>query len=1284
MEGSETKGYTSPERFRNTAAEKATGDLEALLSYSLIHCHQHMKLHGLFFPIIIIFMPCRKFEMSLSTYTGDDPLDLWERYVEHLEKEQNSCISSVLNRLVQTFLPQKRYCNDIRYINLCIKCASYYSDPINLYSYIHGEGIGARTSPLYVAWAQEFEKRGLFPQADAVYQRALENQAEPSEMILQQYRLFKARPSEHQNVAPGAVRNPLQNSQVTNQMEQQRERLFPQFKDPEGWAQVPTDRTLRIISRSENTPVTQPGQASSVTLQSVSMYCVNDLVCEGSEMCFEELRAQRYFEKCRQQKTLREWEEKQRCLKEEEEEVRQLKSCLVELESILNANKTEEQQDACTLKDGSLNKSSSRLHPEPYQQPNGHRSVSSGGSTLVQNLNAGLPPGSLPRAHLLPHGQSFQCSTLDTLGPHTLVQPVLAGSEKDEAAAVFGHCLSQPSQLSKMMPSLQGPPVTLSGPVLGSFTSASLVDQSTNISCCSTASLEITGLKRAACAVQSESGGFHTTNINNHSTSKFDQQSFRGELDPSGNTVMEINGTQDVSEGGTENLSHITPNTSLGLVQATPCRVQPSPTVNTREALDVIMDMFQAPTLIQDESLRCMSRKLPDNTSDITYQHTVIQPSGTGRAPTAVPFSIFQDENEKENAGVNPRLGATRPARILADLPVSKQVKQNDTSASVKSSTDDSTVWGPHCNNNLATCPNNTGDFAVAACLVSTPFHATTTQPWKLDEDQENHLQRVFSDSKTFQHQSTKLSPILEQSSFEEKGPLSSTAMCSDQGTIFDHHMLPASSISEQSERSKTLSFPEQMLSPDNSASSGILAQKCQKDWDVGVSPDLAPKLDIFHVKSPEHDAEPDWVSLKSVEHEIMSDVSPPKSPGDAPKSNWFLSKSPEQVSISDFVLPKSPEQATRPDFDIPMSPDPEARPVQDVPSLKTMMLISDPWDEDLISRLLARLPTPLSCTPNFSTWNCKVPSIVPKTTVTIGTESFRVDCVLGEGAFATVYQARCLATSEKLIFKVQKPPNPWEFYINSQLNQRLPSSLRHLFNNLYSAHLFQNGSVLLGELHNCGTLLNVVNLYKNTCEKVMAPPLAMYFAVCILQMVEHLHSSQIIHADIKPDNFIFGERFLENECFDPDHLDHGLALIDLGQSIDMTLFPEGTAFTAKCMTSGFQCTEMLSGRPWNYQTDYFGIAGTVYCMIFGTYMKVKNEDGVWKTNAVFKRNPHAELWMEFFHTLLNVPDCTSLPCLRILRSRLSAELQQNYGTKLRMLKKRLVGQLLESKRSCK
>ncbi|GAA6073526.1 mitotic checkpoint serine/threonine-protein kinase BUB1 isoform X1 [Tachysurus ichikawai] len=99
-----------------------------------------------------------------------------------------------------------------------------------------------------------------------------------------------------------------------------------------------------------------------------------------------------------------------------------------------------------------------------------------------------------------------------------------------------------------------------------------------------------------------------------------------------------------------------------------------------------------------------------------------------------------------------------------------------------------------------------------------------------------------------------------------------------------------------------------------------------------------------------------------------------------------------------------------------------------------------------------------------------------------------------------------------------------------------------------------------------------------------MPQPLVLYFTVCILEMVERLHASHIIHADIKPDNFLLGERFLENKNPFDENLEHGLVLIDFGQSIDMTLFPDGAQFMAHCMTSGFQCTEMLSGRPWTYQ----------------------------------------------------------------------------------------------------
>ncbi|KAL8185204.1 UNVERIFIED_CONTAM: hypothetical protein K2H54_042917 [Gekko kuhli] len=351
--------------------------------------------------------------------------------------------------------------------------------------------------------------------------------------------------------------------------------------------------------------------------------------------------------------------------------------------------------------------------------------------------------------------------------------------------------------------------------------------------------------------------------------------------------------------------------------------------------------------------------------------------------------------------------------------------------------------------------------------------------------------------------------------------------------------------------------------------------------------------------------------------------------------------------------------------------------------------VIENPWDDGLIRQLLSEMPQPISAYSNTFEWEANLPVLKPKARLRLGSTSFHIDCLLGEGAFAHVYQASILdmantRNNRKVILKVQKPASPWEFYIATQLTERFKPSLRHLFIHFYSAHFFQNGSILIGELYSYGTLLNTINIYKKLPEKVMPQALVIYFAIKILHMIEELHKCGIIHGDVKPDNFIFGEMFLDDDTCDIDSMSHGLTIIDFGQSIDMNLFPDGTVFTGKCETSGFQCIEMLMHKPWNYQTDYFGIAGTVHCLLFGTYMKVRNEEGVWKPEGVFRRIPHAEVWSDFFHTLLNVPDCNHLPSLGTLRARLRDLFLNTYANKVKVLRNRLAVLLVENKRSRK
>ncbi|XP_029903792.1 mitotic checkpoint serine/threonine-protein kinase BUB1 isoform X2 [Myripristis murdjan] len=1262
------------------------------------------------------------FENSLTSYTGDDPLEPWDRFVQYLEKkipaEDSSGMSLVFDRLVQRFLHEEKYANDTRYVNHCIRCGTFYAEPIALYSYIHGKGVGTRTAALYVAWAQQFEQRGMNDQADVVYQRAVENQAQPADTVLHEYRQFQLRTSRSQAAVSGS-QAPLQSSQLVNQMSSRREPQAQSKGSVDCLSQLPEDKTIRIISRSENSGLVHSSQSSAAAIQTISVYRKEDLECEGSELSFEEVRAARYFFKLKQEKERREDEAQQKMVRKQKEDILSMRGMLDELNQGLEAcggftSQPVTQQVSEAEPAASVNPP---LTQHSFGQPRPSNRLSS-------RLSLGL------RLHSEP---TFIHETSTAPEPPQQESLTRAASINTQSSEVSHHaslladrsvCSSGSAQVSTQVFSAR----------------ASLVHPRPVEQPAAFEPSSFSAPQRPACF----------SGVNDVSLCQDDHVQQHGTTDqalPVSAAPAQPEEKLDVSQGSTANLSHITPNNSLGFVHATPSRVLPSPTVNTREALDVIMDMFQAPTLLENTFSNTSMHHTTER--DFAAYPGNGAASSFSKPPSTTPFTIFQDDNEdnnKENcSAAAPVVQKAKPTKALAVIPVSKA--DNETPELMP---DESTMWGARYNslNSLAACPNSTTDFAMLAQMVSTPF--THKAPFFSDsyQSQENNCAETFDDAEDNPYivrQPKKLSPIMEQSPSDEK--LSETTLghlrakgAAEQGTIVGdglattQHSMAASSVTVvQPPPPAVLSFRDQTLvhadasvhisrSPTKSTGPG---------WDVYMSPEQPPKPASPPPLKPESSAKrkshiftikKDFDKPPSPEQAARPAFGIPESPESAPALDWLAIRSPQAVAEPDLDAFMSPRRAERMEaspqksLDVPMSPeqpklcaDVPMSPMQqsqldtwdepmnlergtkmsiDVPMSPAApssahQLVCDPWDTELISGLLSSMNPPLTSHPYCITWKCPIPSIAPKTTITMGKASLRVDCILGEGAFATVYRATDPTTSEKIVLKVQKPANPWEFYINTQLDARLPPNVRHLYSNIHSAHLFHNGSILLNELHSCGTLLNAVNMYKKLNE-MMPQPLVIYFTVCILHMVEQLHSIHIIHADIKPDNFMLGERFLENKSFDPDNLDHGLALIDLGQSIDMDVFTQGTAFTARCLTSGFQCTEMLSGRPWSYQTDYFGIAGTVHCMLFGTYMQVTQEDGVWKTNTVFRRNPHADMWLEFFHTLLNVPDCKSLPSLSALRRRLTAVLQQNYSSKLPTLKNRLVVLLLENLRSAR
>uniref|UniRef100_A0A2K6KEL6 BUB1 mitotic checkpoint serine/threonine kinase n=1 Tax=Rhinopithecus bieti TaxID=61621 RepID=A0A2K6KEL6_RHIBE len=1017
-------------------------------------------------------------EVHMQSYKGNDPLGEWERYIQWVEEnfpENKEYLITLLERLMKEFLDKKKYHNDPRFINYCLKFAEYNSDLHQFFEFLYNRGIGTLSSLLYITWAGHLEAQGELQHASAVLQRGIQNQAEPRELLQQQYRLFQTRRTETHLPAQARTSEPLHNAQVLNQMITSKSNpgnnmaciSKNQGSELSGVISSACDKESnmeqRVIMISKSEYSVHSSLASKADVEQVVMYCKEKLIRGESEFSFEELRAQKY----NQRRKHEQWVNEDRHYMKRKE-----------------ANAFEEQL---------LKQKMDELHKKLHQ--------------VVETSHEELP-ASQERSEVNP-----AC-----MGPSV-------GSQQE----LIAPCLPvthQQTPLNMEKNPREAPPGV---PPLANAISAALVSPATSQSIAPPVPLKAQTVTDSVFAVASKDTG-----CVNKSTHEFKPQS--------GAEIKEGCETHKIANTSS---FHTTPNTSLGMVQATPSKVQPSPTVHTKEALGFIMNMFQAPTLpdISDDKDVWQSLDQNEDAFEAQFQKNVRSSGAWGVnkiiSSLSSAFHVFEDGN-KENYGLPQPKNKPTGARTFGERSVSRlPSKPKEEVPHAEEFLDDSTVWGIRCNKTLAPSPKSPGDFTSAAQLASTPFHKLPAESVQSLEDKENVVAKQCThvtldsceENMVVPSKDRKFSPIQEKSPEQP----------------FSSHMYSASLL--------RLSQP---------AADGVLT--CEAE--LGVEACRLTDTDAAIAEDP-----PDAIAGLQAERMQMSSLG--------------------NVDAPNFI-------------------------------------VGNPWDDKLIFKLLSGLSKPVSSYPNTFEWQCKLPAIKPKTEFQLGSKLVNVHHLLGEGAFAQVYEAtqgdvNDAKNKQKFVLKVQKPANPWEFYIGTQLMERLKPTMQHMFMKFYSAHFFQNGSVLVGELYSYGTLLD-----------------------------------------------------------DEDDLSAGLALIDLGQSIDMKLFPKGTIFTAKCETSGFQCVEMLSNKPWNYQIDYFGVAATVYCMLFGTYMKVKNEGGQCKPEGLFRRLPHLDMWNEFFHIMLNIPDSHHLPSLDLLRQKLKKVFQQHYTNKIRALRNRLIVLLLEYKRSRK
>ncbi|KDN44189.1 hypothetical protein RSAG8_05662, partial [Rhizoctonia solani AG-8 WAC10335] len=161
---------------------------------------------------------------------------------------------------------------------------------------------------------------------------------------------------------------------------------------------------------------------------------------------------------------------------------------------------------------------------------------------------------------------------------------------------------------------------------------------------------------------------------------------------------------------------------------------------------------------------------------------------------------------------------------------------------------------------------------------------------------------------------------------------------------------------------------------------------------------------------------------------------------------------------------------------------------------------------------------------------------------------------------------------------------------------------------------------------------------------------LIMFFTIELLRLISAMHAAGFVHGDLKIDNCLLRTEDVPDEArawsskYDPTG-EHGwsykgIRMIDFGRGIDINLFQPGQTFIGDWPTDQRDAVELREGRPWTFQTDYFGLAGIVYCMLFGKYIEtVPYQDGErtkYKINMTLKRYWQTEIWSALFDMLLN------------------------------------------------
>ncbi|KAL9163790.1 hypothetical protein ABFS82_06G064400 [Erythranthe guttata] len=139
---------------------------------------------------------------DIKSYSGTDPLLPWLRGIRKMKETLppqllKEKLPRFLQKCSETFLTDRRYCNDLRYLRVWLQLMDFVDDPKEVLRTMEMNKIGMKKSLFYQAYALYYEKTKKFDAAEKIYHLGVQNLAEPADELQKSYEQFLHRIKRH-------------------------------------------------------------------------------------------------------------------------------------------------------------------------------------------------------------------------------------------------------------------------------------------------------------------------------------------------------------------------------------------------------------------------------------------------------------------------------------------------------------------------------------------------------------------------------------------------------------------------------------------------------------------------------------------------------------------------------------------------------------------------------------------------------------------------------------------------------------------------------------------------------------------------------------------------------------------------------------------------------------------------------------------------------------------------------------------------------------------------------